>query len=773
MNFHGGHHTRRTALFALALALVAVCVFGAGSAAAASCSVPSGSYPTINSALADNTCDPINVAAGNYPEALDITRSVSIHGAGSSTTTIAATSMPTEVVGIRNASTVEIDGFTIRYAAGFYVPGYPSVQNIGVHVYEGATANVHNNVITQIHNDVINGNQTGHCVMIGNNSPASTATVNLHDNTITYCQKQGVSVRANSTVTIADNEIAYGNQGDSKDPLDPNIYANNGVVLSGGVTSTITGNNIHGWICTPGAGSGPPCGTTLNDTQSIGFLPFGTQTSMTVIGNNIHDNDAGFFQYLSGVASATVTDNTFADNTVFNAALYGGSAAWQDNTISGSQYGFLVYGTPGPVTSLVLNGGNLVTGASVQGMDVAAGGGVLNISGSGNSFDSNNGGMSTGDATTADLECNWWGSATGPTVASNPGGTGDPTSITTDYSPWAYDDEFFACGAATPQGTLSFPTKTIPQGSTTSLILTLINTNSDPIPQTSGSFTIPAGITATGVASNSCGGAVDVNGQAVSFSGAVIPASGTCVITFTVAAVMPGTHNVVLPAGDVLSPRGVSTETSTTEITVTPAAFPDPPLDPIPACVGKELLISDVAMSGSKVRVKGFARLKYAGQKVALRFKITGGKVVGYATVQPDGSWSTLLKAPPRSQRYSGNARYQAAIGSGKTQWIKLMRRMGSTNVVYNNGKLSVTGSAKRPLAKGARVAVTLSFDCKPYGTVGTLPVNPRTGSFNGFVGIAQRNTVALARLRVRVRRDFNGKHTFSTYSILQPVVIQ
>jgi parallel beta-helix repeat protein len=763
-----GRQRRFAVIFAcFALAFALSCFVGVAGASAASCAVPSGTYATVNSALADNSCNPINVAAGTYDETLDITRNVTIHGAGSASTTIAPTSKPNEIVGIRNAATVSIDGFTIRYPHGFYVDGYPSVQSIGVHVYEGAAAEVFNNVITEIHNDVINGNQTGHCVMVGNNSPASTATVNLHDNTITYCQKQGVSVRANSTVTIDNNEIAYGNQGDQKQGSE--IYAGNGIVLNSGVTSTITGNDIHDWICTQAIN----CGDTLNDTQSLGLLPFGTQASMTVTGNNVHDNDAGFFQYQSGAAQSTVTNNTFSNNDVYNAALYGGSALWQDNTLSNGRYGVLVYGDPAVATNLVLDGDNMIDEASISGMLVDAGSTTVNISGSKNSFIENANGIDTGDATTADLECNWWGSASGPTIGTNPGGTGDQTSNGTDYSPWAYDDEFFACGSATPQGTLSFASTEIPQGSTTALLLTLTNTNSDPIPQTSGSFMIPPGISVTAVASNSCGGDVNFSGQTVSFSGAMIPASGACVITFTVAGVTPGTHDVTLPVGDVLSPRGNSTETSTTTLTVTPSGDPAPVADPIPACVGKELLISDVAMSSGKVRVKGYARLKYAGQKVALRFKITGAKIVGYATVKSDGSWSTLLKAPPRRQRYAGNARYQAAIGNGTTQWIKLMRRMGSTSVVYDDGKLSVTGSAKKPLTPGARVAVTLSFDCNPYGTVGTLPSDPKTGRFAGFVPIAQRNTVALARLRVRVRRELNGKHTFSTYSILQPVVIK
>lgn len=57
----------------------------APSARAVDCNVPSGSYATIQSAINDNACDTIIVAAGTFTENLSITRNVTINGAGSST----------------------------------------------------------------------------------------------------------------------------------------------------------------------------------------------------------------------------------------------------------------------------------------------------------------------------------------------------------------------------------------------------------------------------------------------------------------------------------------------------------------------------------------------------------------------------------------------------------------------------------------------------------------------------------------------------------------
>jgi hypothetical protein len=54
-----------------------------------------------------------------------------------------------------------------------------------------------------------------------------------------------------------------------------------------------------------------------------------------------------------------------------------------------------------------------------------------------NNIEGNTTGVWNGDATnTFDAENNWWGDASGPTHAGNPGGTGDTSSDKVDYDPW-------------------------------------------------------------------------------------------------------------------------------------------------------------------------------------------------------------------------------------------------------------------------------------------------------------------------------------------------
>jgi hypothetical protein len=108
----------------LSISLIALALpFGAH---AATCSVPAG-YPTIQSAVDDPTCDIVNVAAGVYAENVVISRAVTVNGAqAGQPTTGRASAGPGEstVVGanptggnavfVINASSVTIDGFTVK-----------------------------------------------------------------------------------------------------------------------------------------------------------------------------------------------------------------------------------------------------------------------------------------------------------------------------------------------------------------------------------------------------------------------------------------------------------------------------------------------------------------------------------------------------------------------------------------------------------------------------------------------------------------------------------
>jgi hypothetical protein len=112
-------------------------------------------------------------------------------------------------------------------------------------------------------------------------------------------------------------------------------------------------------------------------------------------------------------------------------------------------------------------------------------------------------------------------------------------------------------------------------------------------------------------------------------------------------------------------------------------------------------------------------------------------------------------------------------LGSQKTSWIKLTRRMGSSAVSdAGNGRLQVNGSASLPLAKGQPLRVERSDACGNYRQIGSLRVRSN-GDFSGTVpsgGASQ--TAVFIRLKLRVAKASNPNSRFTTYSIVQPVVV-
>ena len=60
----------------------------AEAAQTATCNVPSGTYPTIQSAVDDVICDTVNLSAKLYVENVIITRTVTVQGQGADSTTV-------------------------------------------------------------------------------------------------------------------------------------------------------------------------------------------------------------------------------------------------------------------------------------------------------------------------------------------------------------------------------------------------------------------------------------------------------------------------------------------------------------------------------------------------------------------------------------------------------------------------------------------------------------------------------------------------------------
>ena len=113
----------------IAAMCAALLVPGAIGLHAAVCNVPSGSYPTIQSAASDATCTTINVAPGAYNENVAVNNSTTINGAQAGnpvsgrtsggvaeSTVMGANPSGSNPVVTVNAPDVTIDGFTFKNA---------------------------------------------------------------------------------------------------------------------------------------------------------------------------------------------------------------------------------------------------------------------------------------------------------------------------------------------------------------------------------------------------------------------------------------------------------------------------------------------------------------------------------------------------------------------------------------------------------------------------------------------------------------------------------
>ncbi|HWW60543.1 MAG TPA: hypothetical protein VN181_04165, partial [Thermoanaerobaculia bacterium] len=120
-----------------------------------------------------------------------------------------------------------------------------------------------------------------------------------------------------------------------------------------------------------------------------------------------------------------------------------------------------------------------------------------------------------------------------------------------------------------PTVTKSIAPASIPAGGTSTLTITLTNTNASPITGVSFTDNYDADIdnaAAPGV-NNTCGGAVTAVGgdSSLALSGGTIPASSTCTISVFVTSTVPGTHTNTIPAGGIITANAGSNPESASD----------------------------------------------------------------------------------------------------------------------------------------------------------------------------------------------------------------
>src|SRR2546428_2608270 len=176
------------------------------------------SYPTIQSAVSDPTCNPINVAPGTYLENVTITRTLTLNGAqagtsvalrvsgGPSETTVnGANPIGANPVILINAAMVKIDGFTLRNAITTGAAIGVAVKTAG----DGAV--IANNFVDQINTTDTSSNGTAQAIYLENGPDNVQVLANDLKNIQSARSAKGVHIGDASSTDPSLNVLIQGN----------------------------------------------------------------------------------------------------------------------------------------------------------------------------------------------------------------------------------------------------------------------------------------------------------------------------------------------------------------------------------------------------------------------------------------------------------------------------------------------------------------------------------------------------------------------------------
>jgi hypothetical protein len=384
----------------------------------------------------------VNVAAGTYTEQINITKSLSMLGAGVATTFIDGTGVTPVLPGLVNITNetgaVTLDGFTIRNApasGGTRITIWARQADEGP-VYSSSMTITHNILVGSGHlvstNDYGLYSKYNKSNLVFSNNDVS----NFGGNAFLFELHTGPAEISHNTITVDPDcgstaffSMSY------KDG-----YANN--------------NNVTGkqWLHDNTINANGESAITIASAWGYSAYnnnTYGAYTNVEITDNiitNVGDAKKGIQLEVDGDNGGFVNSPIIARNTISakdpgpGPGLSRGirimgvmpGAQILDNVITGfyrgiyqsDSFSHLVYPTGTRIS------GNVITGGT-YGIDIA--GGTVAINGNsivGNTlFGVNNQTVAAIDATN-----NWWGSASGPGVVGS--GTGDKVSANVTFSPW-------------------------------------------------------------------------------------------------------------------------------------------------------------------------------------------------------------------------------------------------------------------------------------------------------------------------------------------------
>ncbi len=293
------------------------------SAQAVTCEVPSGLFPTIQSAIDTSSCDRIAIAAGTYVEQLEVSRTVALEGTGADVTVIqapAVLAVPKAIVRVTGAAT----DATIRDVA-IQGPGGGPCDSLraGVRVDGNATVRLQGSRVVAIRDTPLGGCQNGVAILVGRRSEGQIGHALVSHNRIEDYQKGGVVVDGpGSTASISDNSVQGGGFRCC------GLAAQNGIQVSRGAVAQIVHNDVadnrydpsvaaSGGVLIFEAGSGVAASRNTVDANDVGIWVIATQGAV-VDGNRVTGStfDGVALDNQNFTVGASTTQNVVRNNHV-------------------------------------------------------------------------------------------------------------------------------------------------------------------------------------------------------------------------------------------------------------------------------------------------------------------------------------------------------------------------------------------------------------------------------------------------------------------------
>ena len=159
----------------------------------------------------------------------------------------------------------------------------------------------------------------------------------------------------------------------------------------------------------------------------------------------------------------------------------------------------------------------------------------------------------------------------------------------------------------------------------------------------------------------------------------------------------------------------------------------------------------------------GVAPHAAVGQKVSI-LAAWNGKVLGKATVAPNGSFTTSVPAPPSRFRHGAKGSYAVKLNKTKSASVAYSRRIYTSSISASGRTIAFAGAVTAPLAKpAAPVIIRAASSCAGVakGAVVATVTPSRSGTFSAAIKLPaalDAGAVAYFRAETVVRKGAGGK---------------